>query len=258
MPGMRTSMITTWGRRRSTRATAPAPSEASPITRTCGARESESRRPSRTTSWSSTIRQVISSGIAGEVYCAGRLSHAERELSGLRRRPQRRRAAVANAVRPRQAAHLLPHRVELRAGGDRRLSRRAPRSARAAPASRARAPRGSAPSSPARGRAGSPRSPSLPPSRAALTTAASCSGRSEMPGQDRRHADVRLDPGVDEQRERAQALPRRRRPGLRRPPDLLVERRHREGDGHGRPAGRLGEDVEVADDQRPAGDQAER
>jgi hypothetical protein len=28
----------------------------------CGARDNESRRPSRTTSWSSTIRQVISDG----------------------------------------------------------------------------------------------------------------------------------------------------------------------------------------------------
>ena len=39
-----------------------APSEASPTTRMCGARESERRSPSRTTSWSSTIRQVISLG----------------------------------------------------------------------------------------------------------------------------------------------------------------------------------------------------
>src|SRR3954447_13526846 len=46
MPGIRTSMITTSGLRRSARATAVAPSEASPTTRMCGARESESRRPS--------------------------------------------------------------------------------------------------------------------------------------------------------------------------------------------------------------------
>ena len=64
MPGMRTSMITTFGRRRSASATALAPSDASPITRMCGARESDSRSPSRTTSWSSTIRQVISEGVA--------------------------------------------------------------------------------------------------------------------------------------------------------------------------------------------------
>ena len=60
IPGMRTSMITTFGLRRSASATALAPSEASPTTRMWGARESERRSPSRTTSWSSTIRQVIS------------------------------------------------------------------------------------------------------------------------------------------------------------------------------------------------------
>ncbi len=42
IPGMRTSMITTFGRRRSATATAPAPSDASPTTRMCGgARERE-------------------------------------------------------------------------------------------------------------------------------------------------------------------------------------------------------------------------
>src|SRR5215207_7834364 len=63
IPGMRTSMITTLGRRLSATAIALAPSDASPTTRICGARESERRRPSLTTSWSSAIRQVISSGI---------------------------------------------------------------------------------------------------------------------------------------------------------------------------------------------------
>ena len=50
MPGMRTSMITTFGLRRSASDTALAPSDASPITRMCGARDKDSRRPSRTTS----------------------------------------------------------------------------------------------------------------------------------------------------------------------------------------------------------------
>ena len=59
MPGMRTSMITTFGRRRSATATALAPSEASPTTRICGAR-GERKQASLTTSWSSAIRQVIS------------------------------------------------------------------------------------------------------------------------------------------------------------------------------------------------------
>src|SRR5579862_1259934 len=63
MPGMRTSMITTSGLRRRASSMALAPSPASPTMRMCGARESESRSPSRTTSWSSTMSAVISSGI---------------------------------------------------------------------------------------------------------------------------------------------------------------------------------------------------
>src|SRR5688572_20351654 len=116
MPGMRTSMITTCGRRRSTSATAPAPSEASPITRTCGARESERRSPSRTTSWSSTIRQVISSGIAAQVYCGNRLSDTQRELNRLRRRAQGIPPPVPDAMLAGEGAHLLADRVDLRAG----------------------------------------------------------------------------------------------------------------------------------------------
>ena len=72
--------------------------------------------------------------------------------------------------------------------------------------------------------------PQAPASRAARTTAASCSGRSEMPGQDRRHPDRGADAGVDELLERAQPLARRRRARLGPPPDLAVERRHRERD----------------------------
>jgi len=116
MPGMRTSMITTWGRRRSTSATAPAPSEASPITRTCGARESERRSPSRTTSWSSTIRQVISSGIAAQVYCGSRLSDTQRELNRLRRRRQRLLPPVADAVLAGEGAHPVADRIDLGRG----------------------------------------------------------------------------------------------------------------------------------------------
>src|SRR5688500_13537803 len=119
MPGMRTSMITTSGRRRSTSATAPAPSEASPITRMCGARESERRRPSRTTSWSSTNRQVISSGTA-QVYWPNRRSYSERQLLGLRRRCEQPSAAVADAMLSGQGADLLPERIELGAGKIRR------------------------------------------------------------------------------------------------------------------------------------------
>jgi hypothetical protein len=70
MPGIRTSMITTSGFRRSASATALAPSAASPMTRMWSARESDSRKPSRTTSWSSTIRQVIS-GLPSELASSG-------------------------------------------------------------------------------------------------------------------------------------------------------------------------------------------
>src|SRR6187397_235284 len=63
IPGMRTSMMMTFGRRRSAIAIALAPSDASPMTRTWAERESERRRPSLTTSWSSAMRQVISSGM---------------------------------------------------------------------------------------------------------------------------------------------------------------------------------------------------
>ena len=63
MPGMRMSITTTSGRRRSAREIALSPSDASPTTRMCGARESDRRSPSRTISWSSAMRQVISAGI---------------------------------------------------------------------------------------------------------------------------------------------------------------------------------------------------
>ncbi len=111
IPGMRTSMITTFGRRRSASETAVAPSEASPMTRMCGARDSDSRSPSRTTSWSSTIRQVISrllspplvsgcSPTARRFYVgrpAGALNR-ERKLLGLGRRLEPHAPPVAHAV----------------------------------------------------------------------------------------------------------------------------------------------------------------
>src|SRR5690349_9608550 len=111
MPGMRTSMITTFGRRRSASAMADAPSPASPITRMCGARESDRRRPSRTTSWSSTMRQVISGGWAS-VDTAGGLygdSQRQRELFRLGRRLETRGAAVADAVQAGQLGDVLAH-----------------------------------------------------------------------------------------------------------------------------------------------------
>src|SRR3954454_11180472 len=61
MPGIRTSRITTFGLRRFASVTAAWPSDASPTTRMFSERDSDSLRPSRTTSWSSTIRQVMGS-----------------------------------------------------------------------------------------------------------------------------------------------------------------------------------------------------
>ena len=106
-------------------------------------------------------------------------------------------------------------------------ARRAARSGRAARASRARAPRGSAPCVP-----GEVEQVRPDPGRARRARRlddrrpAARAGRRGPGGSapSRR----RVDPGLDELRQRAQALPRRRRPRLGRPPDLVVERRHRE------------------------------
>jgi hypothetical protein len=100
MPGMRTSMITTSGRRRSASATALAPSDASPITRMCGARESDSRSPSRTTSWSSTIRQVISAGVDTVQDCIPAIRSAL--AARARRRARADAARVADPVLARE------------------------------------------------------------------------------------------------------------------------------------------------------------
>ena len=69
-----------------------------------------------------------------------------------------------------------------------------------------------------------------PASRAARTTSASCSGRPRCPAGSapcRRRASMPASTSVCE---RAQPLPRRRGARLGRAPDLLVERRDREGD----------------------------
>ncbi len=79
-----------------------------------------------------------------------------------------------------------------------------------------------------------------------------------QPGQDRRQADARLDPGIDERAQRPQPLSGRRRAGLGAAPDLPVERRDREGHRDLRPTGGPGQDVHVAYDHRPAGDQGDR
>ena len=195
MPGMRTSMITTAGRRRSTSATALSPSAASPTMRMCGARESESRRPSRTTSWSSTISVVISSGMCAAIVCAAAASaRAQSGISvscsgdggGASRTRRRSRMPCARASSP----HLSPHRrgLGVRQVGARGRGARTPAGARA---SRGRGRRGSARACPGFRWRTFAQTPHAPASRAARTTSASCSGESEMPGQDRRHADRR-------------------------------------------------------------------
>src|SRR5205085_5019240 len=84
--------------------TALAPSAASPITRMWGARESDSRRPSRTTSWSSTIRVVISSGMARGILCG-----EQGKLFRRRRRRELDGPAVAYVVDARELGDLRPH-----------------------------------------------------------------------------------------------------------------------------------------------------
>ena len=69
--------------------------------------------------------------------------------------------------------------------------------------------------------------PVAPASRAGRAGAAPAG---QDPGQDRRHADADFDPGVDEVLQRAKPLARMGRARLRLAPDLLVERRDREGD----------------------------
>src|SRR2546423_12594520 len=115
IPGMRTSMITTSGLRRSVSATAVAPSEASPTTRMCGARESDRRRPSRTTSWSSTIKQVIAGGGVANAASGSVVGQSDRERKLLRRGfgPEADPASVADAEFPLQHGYALLHRPRL-------------------------------------------------------------------------------------------------------------------------------------------------
>ena len=68
------------GRRRSASATADSPSTASPTTRMWGARDSARRRPSRTTSWSSAIRQLMAVA-TGFMMLFGRVRGAEEALA---------------------------------------------------------------------------------------------------------------------------------------------------------------------------------
>ena len=192
-------MITTSGRRRSASATAPAPSEASPITRMCGgAGEREAQ--------ALADDLVVVDDQAGDLFghrrrsvCRGSdASHSQRKLRRLRRRREltRRRsrmpcARAARATCSRTGSTVArgryaPPRVELLVALEllgpvarERLEEVLPRAR-------------------ARGRAGSPRCPSRPPRAPRLTTVGELLGPVGEPGQDRRHPDARLDAGVDE------------------------------------------------------------
>ena len=73
-------------------------------------------------------------------------------------------------------------------------------------------------------------------------------------GQDRRDRDVRADACVDEATDDLEPLAGRCRARLGRAPDAVVERRHRDVDGHLGPPGGLLEHVDVAPDERAARD----
>ena len=77
-------------------------------------------------------------------------------------------------------------------------------------------------------------------------------------GQDRRHADARVDPRVDESAKGPQALSRRRGPGLGQSPDPRVQGRDRERHPDLRPFAGERQDIQIADDHRAAGDEPDR
>jgi len=77
-------------------------------------------------------------------------------------------------------------------------------------------------------------------------------------GQDRSHPNPSLDAGIDEPGQRGQPLPRRCRGRLGSAPDLVIERRDREGHPDVRAGRGLREDVDVAEDHRAAGDDRQR
>src|SRR3954464_13413593 len=104
MPGIRTSRITTFGLRRLASVTAASPSAASPTTRMFSDRDSDRRRPSRTTSWPSTIRQEM-----GPLTCTPRVAaFATGEL--YRQEPGTPLAPTVLRLRPTAWGVLVPSR----------------------------------------------------------------------------------------------------------------------------------------------------
>ena len=90
--------------------------------------------------------------------------------------------------------------------------------------------------------------------RAALTVSASCSGPSERPGRIGAMATFVRMPASTSRRDDLEPLAGRRRARLGRAPDAVVERRHRDVDGHLGPPGSLLEHVDIAPDERAARD----
>ena len=237
------------GRRRSVISTAVSPSGASPMTRMCGARVSESRSPSSTTSWSSTIRPVISrrlrsvddtrpswecgkkagavrlgaggadgAAVADPVH-AGECGRTRVPVSP-RRRARRRRA--------RSGARIRQQPGQSRASSEKVLPRPGRRWRRLA------------------------ETPQAPASRAASTTRASWVGWSERPGRSGARP-TGVHPCLDQRGQRPQPLPGRCGAGLGRAPDSVVDRRHRERHRDVRARSRLGEHVDIPDDRAARG-----
>src|SRR5439155_15631889 len=96
-------------------------------------------------------------------------------------------------------------------------------------------------------------SPVAPAARAALTTASSCSGRSESPGRMGAIPTPTSIPAATSF-SMAQPLAGVRRARFRLAPDVVVQRGDAEGDVELGPPREAGEHVDVADDHRPAGD----
>ena len=83
-------------------------------------------------------------------------------------------------------------------------------------------------------------------------------GRIGQAGQDRGEGDTGGDAGIGEDADRAQALSRWGDTGLEAGGERLIHRRDAHADHDGHPPRRLREHVEVADDEWPARDDAER
>ena len=269
MSGMRRSMITTSGRRLSVSATADAPSAASPMTRMRGERERASRSPSRTTSWSSAMRQVISSatprfyGVRRQAPLSRRSSRmlgqiASASWRGSRRDEVERRRGVGRApaasLRTGSRIGVVDRRGQVRTRREQRLVALD----LLGPVARERFEEVLADSGPQvhdarpdRSRTRCARGARRPPS--------SCSGASERPGR----IGATADSDLDSRARRACARPRAGSSGGAVPGSVVRQTRSsRVGSGEAhlgaRPPSGFLQHVDVADDERAAGDDRER